>query len=79
MKVAIDKDKKLLLQLEGRSCKDAADQRPEVFSKDNALDAKIVELDLDNRKVKLSVKAAQIDEEKSMVKFGRAPQNLEQP
>ena len=42
-----------------------------VFSKGNALDAKITELDLANRKVNLSVKAAQIDEEKSLIKkFG---------
>ena len=34
-------------------------------------DAKITELDLDKRRIKLSVKAAQIDEEKSLVaKFG---------
>ena len=51
--------------------KDAADARPEVFSPGNALDAKIIELDIDNRKIKLSVKAAQIDEEKSLIeKFG---------
>ena len=51
--------------------KDAVDARPEVFSPGNALDAKITELDLDSRKVKLSVKAAQIDEEKSLIaKFG---------
>ena len=72
VKVAIDKDKKLIITIRKADlAKDAADQRPEVFSKDNALDAKIVELDLDNRKVKLSVKAAQIDEEKSLIaKFG---------
>ena len=51
--------------------KDSADARPEVFSKGNALDAKITELDPENRRVKLSVKAAQIDEEKSLIaKFG---------
>ena len=51
--------------------KESADARPEVYSKDNALDAKITELDLNNRIVKLSVKAAQIDEEKSLIdKFG---------
>ena len=42
-----------------------------MFSKDNTLDSKIIELDLKNRKIKLSVKAAQIDEEKSLIaKFG---------
>ena len=51
--------------------KDSADARPEVFSPGNALDAKITELDLKIRKIKLSVKAAQIDEEKSLIaKFG---------
>ena len=51
--------------------KDAADARPEVFSPGNALDAKIIELDVASRRVKLSVKAAQIDEEKSLIaKFG---------
>ena len=72
VKVAIDKDKKLIVNIRKADlAKDAADQRPEVFSKDNALDAKIVELDLNSRKVKLSVKAAQIDEEKSLIaKFG---------
>ena len=72
VKVAIDKDKKLITTIKKADlAKDAADQRPEVFSKDNALDAKIVELDLKTRKIKLSVKAAQIDEEKSLIaKFG---------
>ena len=51
--------------------KEAADARPEVFSPGDALDAKIVDLDLKSRKIKLSVKAAQIDEEKSLIaKFG---------
>ena len=48
-----------------------ADARPEVFSPGNALDAKITELDLKLRKIKLSVRAFQIDEEKSLIaKFG---------
>ena len=35
------------------------------------MDAKITELDIEKRKIKLSVKAAQIDEEKSLIaKFG---------
>jgi Ribosomal protein S1 len=49
------------------SAKDSADARPEVFSPGNALDAKITELDLKLRKIKFSVKAAQIDEEKSLI------------
>ena len=72
VKVAIDQNKQLIITIKKVDlAKDAADARPEVFSKDNALDAKITELDLINRKIKLSVKAAQIDEEKSLIaKFG---------
>jgi small subunit ribosomal protein S1 len=72
VKVAVDQDKKLIVTIKKVDlAKDTADARPEVFSKDNALDAKITELDLINRKIKLSVKAAQIDEEKSLIaKFG---------
>jgi small subunit ribosomal protein S1 len=72
VKVAIDQDKKLIVTIRKSDlAKDTADARPEVFSKDNALDAKITELDIENRKIKLSVKAAQIDEEKSLIaKFG---------
>ena len=72
VKVSIDKDKQLIFTIKKIDlAKDTADQRPEVFSKGDALDAKIIELDTKTRKVKLSVKAAQIDEEKSLVaKFG---------
>ena len=72
VKVSIDKDKKLIVLIRKVDlAKDAADARPEVFSPGNALDAKITEFDLKTRRVKLSVKAAQIDEEKSLIaKFG---------
>ena len=72
VKVSIDKEKQLIVTIRKNDlAKDAVDARPEVFSPGNALDAKITELDLDSRKVKLSVKAAQIDEEKSLIaKFG---------
>ncbi len=72
VKVAVDKDKKIIVTIRKADlAKESADARPEVFSPGNALDAKITELDLKNRKVKLSVKAAQIDEEKSLIaKFG---------
>jgi len=72
VKVAIDNEKKLIVTIRKADlAKDIADARPEVFSPNNALDAKITELDLKTRKIKLSVKAAQIDEEKSLVaKFG---------
>ena len=72
VKVSIDNDKKLIVSIKkGDLAKSSADARPEVFSPGNALDAKITELDTQTRRIKLSVKAAQIDEEKSLVaKFG---------
>ncbi len=72
VKVSIDKDKKLIVNIRKIDlAKESADARPEVFSAGNALDAKITELDLEKRKIKLSPKAAQLDEEKSLVaKFG---------
>ena len=72
VKVSIDKEKKLIVTIKKVDlAKDAVDARPEVFSPGNALDAKITELDLSARRIKLSVKAAQIDEEKSLIaKFG---------
>ncbi len=72
VKVSIDKDKKLIVTIRKADlAKDSADARPEVFSPGNALDAKITELDIKTRRIKLSVKAAQIDEEKSLIaKFG---------
>ncbi len=72
VKVSIDKEKKLIVTIKKTDlAKDAADARPEVFSSGNALDAKITDLDLKTRRIKLSVKAAQIDEEKSLIaKFG---------
>ena len=72
VKVRVDADKKRIITIRKLDlAKETADARPEVFSPGNALDAKITELDLKDRKIKLSVKAAQIDEEKSLVaKFG---------
>ena len=72
MKVSVDKDKKLIVLIRKNDlAKEASDARPEVFSSGNALDAKITELDFAKRIIKLSVKAAQIDEEKSLIaKFG---------
>ena len=72
VKVSIDNEKKLIVSIRKADlAKSSADARPEVFSPGNALDAQITELDLAKRKIKLSVKAAQIDEEKSLIaKFG---------
>ena len=73
VKVSIDPDKKLIATIKkAELAKDSSDARPEVFSKGNALDAKIMDLNYDKRKIVLSVKAAQIEEEKSLVaKFGK--------
>ena len=72
VKVSLDKDKKLIVTIRKADlAKESTDARPEVFSPGNALDAKITELDIKSRKIKLSVKAAQLDEEKSLIaKFG---------
>ncbi len=72
VKVTVDKEKKLIVTIKKSDlAKESSDARPEVFSRGNALDAKITELDTKIRKIKLSVKAAQIDEEKSLIaKFG---------
>ena len=72
VKVTVDKEKKLIVLIrKNELAKEAADARPEVFSAGNVLDAKLTELNLSERKIKLSVKAAQIDEEKSLIeKFG---------
>jgi small subunit ribosomal protein S1 len=72
VKVSVDKEKKLIVTIRKTDlAKESSDARPEIFSPGNALDAKITELDLKTRKIKLSVKAAQIQEEKSLMKkFG---------
>jgi small subunit ribosomal protein S1 len=72
VKVSVDKEKKIIVTIKKSDLAvDSYDQRPEVYSKDNALDAKIIDLDLQNRRIKLSPKSAQLDEEKSLIaKFG---------
>jgi small subunit ribosomal protein S1 len=72
IKVSIGNDKHLLVTIKkSQLAKESSDQRPEVFTPGNRIDAKITELELSSRKISLSVKAAQIDEEKSLVaKFG---------
>ena len=72
VKVSLDKDKKLIVTIRKADlAKESADQRPEIFSPGNLLDSKLVELNLKTRKIQLSVKAAMLDEEKSLIaKFG---------
>jgi len=72
VKVSVDPDKHIIVMIKkNQLAKESADARPEIFVPGNALDAMITELDLTKREVVLSVKAAQIYEEKSLVaKFG---------
>jgi small subunit ribosomal protein S1 len=72
VKVSVDPDKHIIVMIKkNQLAKEAADARPEIFVPGNALDAMITDLDLEKREVALSVKAAQVYEEKSLVaKFG---------
>jgi small subunit ribosomal protein S1 len=72
VKVSVDPDKHIIIMIKkNQLAKENADARPEIFVPGNALDAMITELNLEKREVALSVKAAQIYEEKSLVaKFG---------
>ena len=74
VKVAVDPEKKIIVIIKkNQLAVEPADCRPEIYSPGNTMaDAKIQELDIKNRKIVLSPKAAQIDEEKSLVaKFGK--------
>jgi small subunit ribosomal protein S1 len=72
VKVSVDPDKHIIVMIKkNQLAKESADARPEIFVPGNALDAMITDLDLIKREVVLSVKAAQVYEEKSLVaKFG---------
>ena len=72
VKVSVDPDKHIIVMIKkNQLAKESADARPEIFVAGNALDAMITDLDLIKREVVLSVKAAQIYEEKGLVaKFG---------
>ena len=72
VKVSVDPEKHIIVMIKKNQLgKESADARPEIFVPGNALDAMVTELDLIKREVGLSVKAAQIYEEKSLVaKFG---------
>jgi len=73
VKVNIGNEKKLLVTIKrSQLAKESSDQRPEIFQPGNKLDAAIAELDIPSRKISLSVKEAQIKEEKSLIrKFGK--------
>jgi len=72
VKVSVDSDKHIIVMIKkNQLAKDLANARPEIFERGLALDAMITELNLTRREVVLSVKAAQIQDEKSLVaKFG---------
>ena len=73
VKVSVDPDKKIITTIKKSDlAKEAADARVDIFSPGNSLDAKILDLDQIGRKLKLSPKAAQEDEEASLMKkFGK--------
>ena len=73
VRVYVGNEKKLLVTIKkSHLAKEISDQRPEIFQPGNKLDAAIVDLDILGRKISLSVKEAQIKEEKSLVKkFGK--------
>ena len=72
VKVSVDPDKHIIVMIKkNQLAKESVDARPEIFVPGNVLDAMITDLDLTKREVGLSVKAAQVYEEKSLVaKFG---------
>ena len=72
VKVSVDPEKHIIVMIKkNQLAKESTDARPEIFVPGNALDAMITELDIIKREVNLSVKSAQIYEEKSLVaKFG---------
>ena len=72
VKVSVDAEKHIIVMIKkNQLAKEAADARPEIFVPGNALDAMITSLNIEKREVALSVKAAQVYEEKSLVaKFG---------
>ena len=56
VKVTVDPDKHIIVMIKkNQLAKEAADCRPEIFVKGNALDSMITELDLEKREVSLSV------------------------
>ncbi len=73
LKVSIDPEKKIIATIRKSDlAKEAADARVDIYSPGNSLDAKILELDQQLRKIKLSPRAAQEDEEASLMKkFGK--------
>jgi len=72
VKVSVDPNKHIIVMIKkNQLAKEPADARPEIFVPGNALDTMITDLNILKREVVLSVKAAQIHEEKSLVaKFG---------
>ena len=72
VKVSVDNEKKIIVSIRKSDlAKSSADARPEIFSPGNALDAKITELDLEKRKVILSIKLLEeIEKKEALEKYG---------
>ena len=73
IKVSIDADKKISTTIKKTDLAlEAADQRSEIYSGGEKLDAKILEINYEKRIIKLSPKEAQRDEQESLIKkFGK--------
>ncbi len=73
LKVYVDPDKKITTNIKKSDLAiEAADQRLDIYTKDIKIDCKILDLDFEKRILRLSPKAAQIDEQSNLIeKFGK--------
>ena len=69
VQVSIGNDRKLMTLIKkSQLAKESSNQRPEIFQPGNKLDAAIVDLDIKNRTIVLSVKQAEAANEKVLMK-----------
>ena len=73
IKVAVDPDKKIITTIKKNDLAlETADQRSDIFSGGEKLDAKILDIDFEKRIIRLSPKEQQRDEQDSLIKkFGK--------
>ena len=73
IKVALDADKKIITTIKkSELALESADQRSDIFSGGEKLDAKILDIDFEKRLIKISPKEHQRDEQASLIKkFGK--------
>ena len=78
MKVAVDKDKQLIVNIKRMDlAKQSADARPEVFSNDNALDAKIDSLHHVNDNLTLHIDSLNFEISALDVQIGRQDEEID--